>query len=155
MLLVLFKIGPDRYALPASQMIEVVPLVNLKKLPQAPAGVAGLFNYHGRPVPVIDLSELTTGRPCQPRVSTRIILVNYAAVGGQKQILGLMAEQASETVRRGKTDFLSAGIAVKSAPYLGAVLMDARGIIQCIEVNDLLSESLREMLFEDLSCNDG
>src|SRR5438105_11295634 len=79
MLLLTFKIGSDRYALPASQMIEVVPLVSLKKIPQAPPGVAGIFNYHGQPVPVIDLSELTIGIPAQARVSTRIILINYSA----------------------------------------------------------------------------
>src|SRR4051812_13861061 len=94
MLLLLLKIGEDRYALPANRMIEVVPLVSLKKVPQALPGVAGIFNYHGQPVPVIDLSELTIGTPSEPRVSTRIILVNYPDAAGQKQILGLMAEQA-------------------------------------------------------------
>src|SRR5205807_5393212 len=136
-------------------MIEVVPLVSLKKIPQAPPGVAGIFNYHGQPVPVIDLSELTIGIPAQARVSTRIILINYSAACVQalpveagvprnaaarrsdlpvailnKPILGLMAEQTSETIRRGKSDFMSAGVSVKTAPYLGAILMDSRGIIQ-------------------------
>ena len=148
MLLLLFKIGKDRYALPASKTIEVVPLVSLKRIPQTPAGVAGIFNYHGQPVPVIDLSELALGTPCEPRVSTRIILVHYPHRQDRKQILGLMAEQTSETIQRGKTDFLNAGVAVKTAPYLGAVIMDARGIIQCVEVEHLLSQPLREMLFE-------
>src|SRR5205085_2464470 len=106
MLLLLFKIGSDRYALPASQMIEVAPLVSLKQIPQAPLGVAGICNYHGLPVPVIDLSALTLGQPSPARVSTRIIMVNYPD-RGQKRILGLMAEQISETIRRGKTDFMS------------------------------------------------
>jgi chemotaxis-related protein WspB len=149
MLLLLLKIGQDRYALPANRMIEVVPLVSLKKIPQALPGVAGIFNYHGQPVPVIDLSDLTIGMPCQPRVSTRIILVNYPDAAGQKQILGLMAEQASETIQRGKADFFSAGIAVKTAPYLGSVLMDRRGIIQCLEIEKLLSPPLRDLLFAE------
>ncbi len=149
MLFLLFKIGQDRYALPASQMVEVVPLVNLKNIPQAPPGVAGLFSYHGQPVPVLDLSELATGKVAEARVSTRIILVYYPGAAGEKHILGLMAEQISETIRRGKTDFLAPGLAVKTAPYLGAVLMDNRGIIQCVEVEKLLSESLRELLFQE------
>jgi chemotaxis-related protein WspB len=149
MLLLLLKIGQDRYALPASRMIEVVPLVSLKKIPQALPGVAGIFSYHGQPVPVIDLTELTIGTPCQRRVSTRIILVDYPDAAGQKQILGLMAEQASETVQRGKADFLNAGVAVKTAPYLGSVLMDRRGIIQCLEIEKLLSPQLRELLFTE------
>ena len=148
MLLLLFRIGSDRYALPASQMVEVVPLVNLKTVPQAHQGVAGVFNYHGQPVPVIDLTALTLGHPAQARVSTRIILVQYPGTTGKNHILGLMAEQTSETFRRDKADFQSAGVSVKSAPYLGAVLMDSRGIIQCLEISRLLSPSLREVLFE-------
>lgn len=149
MLFLLFKIGKDRYALPASQMVEVIPLVHLKIIPRALPGVAGLFSYHGQPVPVIDLSELTTGARSEERVSTRIILVNYPVVTGRKQILGLMAEQTSETIRRDKTDFMSAGVSVKTAPYLGAVLMDSRGIIQCLEINRLLSEPLQQVLFAE------
>ena len=149
MLFLLFKIGSDRYALPASQMVEVVPLVNLKQIPQAPPGVAGLFSYHGQPVPVIDLSELANGKTAEARVSTRIILVYYPGAAGKKHILGLMAEQTSETIRRGKTDLIAPGIAVKTAPYLGAVLMDGRGIIQCVEVEKVLTASMRELLFQE------
>lgn len=146
MLFLLFKIGHDRYALPASQMVEVVPLVKLKKIPRAPEGLAGIFNYHGQPVPVIDLTEISTGKPAEPRVSTRIVLMNYKAATGEQRILGLMAEQTSETIRRGKTDFLTSGVSLKAAPYLSDVLMDARGIIQVIEVDRLLSEPVREAL---------
>src|ERR1043166_1171965 len=127
MLLLLLKIGQDRYALPANRMIEVVPLVSLKKIPQALPGVAGIFNYHGQPVPVIDLSDLTIGMPCQPRVSTRIILVNYPDAAGQKQILGLMAEQASETIQRGKADLFYAGNGGKTGPYFGLWAMAGGG----------------------------
>jgi chemotaxis-related protein WspB len=47
MLLLLFEIGNGRYALETSQIIEIVPLVNLKKIPTTPAYVAGLMNYRG------------------------------------------------------------------------------------------------------------
>jgi chemotaxis-related protein WspB len=52
MLFILFQIGRDRYALSAGSIIEVLPLMNLKSVPRAPAGVAGLLNYHGTPVPI-------------------------------------------------------------------------------------------------------
>ena len=49
MLFLLFQLGKDRYALEASRVVEVVPLLALKQLPQAPKGVAGIFNYRGPP----------------------------------------------------------------------------------------------------------
>ena len=45
------------------------------------------------------------------------------------------------------TDFLSAGVTVDEAPYLGPVAKDERGLIQWIEVKKLLPESVRELLF--------
>src|SRR4029077_18118923 len=38
MLFILFQIGRDRYALSASGIIEALPLINLKRVPCAPAG---------------------------------------------------------------------------------------------------------------------
>ena len=38
MLFLLFQLGNDRYALDASRVVEVLPLVELKHLPLAPRG---------------------------------------------------------------------------------------------------------------------
>src|SRR2546421_10050690 len=82
MLFLLFQLGTDRYALEASRVVEVVPLLELKRLPQAPEGVAGIFNYRGQPVPAVDLCALTLGQPARKRLSTRIIIVNLSGAGG-------------------------------------------------------------------------
>ena len=63
MLFLVFELGKDRYAIEASQVVEVLHQVNFKQIPRAPAGVAGILDYHGAPVPLIDLSELALGRP--------------------------------------------------------------------------------------------
>ena len=69
----------------ASQAVEVVPLLGLRRLPQAPPGVAGVLNYRGRPVPAIDLCALTMGRPSRELLSTRIIVLQHQeAPAGRK-----------------------------------------------------------------------
>jgi chemotaxis-related protein WspB len=83
MLFVLFHLGQERYALDAQRVVEVVPLLALKKLAQAPRGVAGMFIYRGRPVPALDLCELTLGRPAVEHLSTRIIIVNHSSPSGR------------------------------------------------------------------------
>ena len=60
MLFVAFRIGCDRYVLATDVIVEVLPGLQLKPLPGTPRGVAGLCNYRGRPVPVIDPSPLVT-----------------------------------------------------------------------------------------------
>src|SRR5262245_16763915 len=106
MLFLLFQIGPDRYAIEARQTVEVLPLVELQRLPTraaGSAGVAGIFNYRGRPVPAIDLSELTCGRPARACLSTRIIVVQHTDQAGRRQLVGLIAERATELLRREPT----------------------------------------------------
>ncbi|MDB6155772.1 MAG: cheW-like domain protein [Chthoniobacteraceae bacterium] len=151
MLFLLFHLGPDCYALEAGQVAEVVPFLSIKQIPLAAAGVAGMLNYRGDIVPVIDLSALTLGRPAAVRLSTRIILVNYPDSHGGTRLLGLIAEKVTETVRLERSDFADPGIANRAAPYLGAVATTARGMIQWIEAAKLLPESVRELLFQEPS----
>ncbi|HVY72098.1 MAG TPA: chemotaxis protein CheW [Verrucomicrobiae bacterium] len=149
MLFLLFQLGGDRYALEAAQVVEVLPLVSIKRIPRAPAGIAGALNYRGAPVPVIDLNELATGRPAAARLSTRIILVNYIDSGGSRRVLGLIAEQATQMLRRDPGDFASTGIRPENAPYLGPVVADERGMIQWVEVNQLLPDPVQNLLFQE------
>jgi chemotaxis-related protein WspB len=149
MLFLVFQLGKDRYAIEARQIIEVLHLVNLKLIPQAPAGVAGIFDYHGTSVPLIDLAELATGKSSRRWMSTRIILVKYEGPSGETHMLGLLAEQVTETLRRNDEDFSDAGLAVTDTPYLGNVTTDAGGIVQRIEIPHLLSASVRDLLFAE------
>jgi chemotaxis-related protein WspB len=147
MLYLLLQLGVDRYALEARHVTEILPLVGVKKIPLAPAGVAGLFDFRGTAVPVIDLSQITLGRPAQSRLSTRIILVKYPDDDGGTRLLGLIAEKVTETLRRDPSEFADPGINNDRAPYLGPVTNDGRGLIQRIDVATLLPPAVRDVLF--------
>ena len=147
MLLLVFQMGAERFALETGQVVEVLPLVKVRPLPQAVAGIAGIFDYHGATVPLVDLALLALGSASKARMSTRIILVEYTPTPGKTHLLGLLAERTTETIRREESAFAEAGVAVDDAPYLGPVTRDARGLIQRLEVNQLLSESVRDVLF--------
>lgn len=146
MLHVLVQLGSDRYALPARDIVEVLPLVALKSLPGAPRGVAGLLDYRGTAVPVVDLSALALGVAAAPRVSTRLLLVRYTPARGGEQLLGLIAERTTETLQRAPEDFRPAEVE-GGAHYLGPVVHDARGLIQRVEIASLLTGELRAALF--------
>jgi chemotaxis-related protein WspB len=150
MLFLLFQLGDDRYVLDSGLVAEVLPLVALTQIPQAPAGVAGLFNYRGTPVPAIDLTRLTMGRRAQARLNTRIVLVHYPDRHGDPRLLGLIAERVTETVRRDVADFVASGVSSQGTPYLGPVATDVRGLLQWIDVATLLPAPVRDVLFTDL-----
>jgi len=82
-------------------------------------------------------------------MSTRIILVNYLEKSGKTHLLGLLAEQATETMHRSEEDFKDAGVMVADTPFLGPVITEASGIVQRIGIQNLLSESVGSYLFRE------
>lgn len=142
MLLLTFRIGNDLFALEARRAVEVLPLVALKRVPEAPRGVAGIFNYRGEPVLAVDLCELMLGRPARHSLSTRIIVVNLGATdSGPRRLLGLVAERATEILRFEARESAPPAPA-EGAPYLGPILMDARGMIQLLRPEHLPGAAL-------------
>ncbi|MBD2496105.1 chemotaxis protein CheW [Nostoc sp. FACHB-280] len=141
MLMLLFKIGNERYAIASQEIVEVIPLLVLKNLPHTPEYLAGVFSYRGHVVPVIDLCQLMRGKTCGNNLSTRIILVNYCRDNHTQHILGLMAEQVVETLHLSTNKFVDSHLPIEAASYLGKMTVDERGIIYCLDIKYLLSET--------------
>ena len=99
-LFLVFYIGDERYALSATDVVEVLARLPLKPIAHAPAWVAGVFAHRGQMVPVIDISAMTFGHEAVARTSTRLVLVNFRG-----KLLGLMLEQANATLRCDPADF--------------------------------------------------
>jgi chemotaxis-related protein WspB len=147
MLLLQFQAGKDLYGLDVSRVIEVIPMVAFRALPHAEPAVAGIFNYRGVMVPVIDLTVLLAGQASRPLFSTRVVLVNYRGRDAAVHVLGLLAERVTETVFCSEEDLMPAGIRVEGAPYLGDLLLHGSDMIQRVVVEQLLPPSLQEALF--------
>ena len=155
-LYLVFYIGAERYALLATEVVEVLPRLALKPIAQAPDWVAGIFAHRDQMVPVIDVSAMSFGRPAVARTSTRLVLVNYRPAPGQPpRLLGLILEQASNTLRCLPTEFKPYGLDNRNARYLGPVREDEQGLLQWICVDELLPPSVCALLFpqalDDLS----
>jgi chemotaxis-related protein WspB len=133
MLFLLFQIGPGRYAIEATRVVEVLPLMRVEHLPQAPEGIAGVLCYRGVPLPVIDLSAIILGRPAAEKLSTRVLVVN----GPSGRRLGLIAERVNETLKRERGDFVDTGVVREEVPCLGPVTRDERGFVVLIDPDRL------------------
>jgi chemotaxis-related protein WspB len=149
MLFVLLEIDSDRYAIAAAKVAEVLPLVHITRIAQAPHGVAGVFNYRGAPVPVVDLSLLVANRPAAPRYSTRLVLVQLADGDGRSRLLALIAERATATLQRDPAEFVPSGIDRSGAAYLGPVATDPRGVIQWIDPARILPAAVHDALLNE------
>ncbi|MEP0918006.1 chemotaxis protein CheW [Leptolyngbya sp. DQ-M1] len=140
MLLLLFCVGKDPYAIESSHIVEVIPSVPLRKLHYVPKYVAGLLNYRGTIVPVVDLCELIQGTPSRFQLSSRIIMVK-SAEASTVSYLGLLAEQVIQTLDKPKTKFVASNaVHMNAAPYLGGMILDDCGMIQQIHLDRLFAD---------------
>lgn len=155
-LFLLFRIGPDYYALDSAEVAEVLPLAAVKQIPGAPAWVSGLMTRRGQTVPVIDVTALATGVAAGERNSTRTVLVHYRRPktgkgerDGATHLLGLRLEYATDTLRCDPASFVDSGIDPGPARYLGPVRQDARGLVQWVRVASLLPDAVHTLLFPE------
>jgi chemotaxis-related protein WspB len=151
MKVLVFHIGRERYALPLTAVLRVLPVARLKPLPGAPHYVPGLLDLHGEPVPVIDLSRLAGSPPDAVRFDTRILLLDVAAAGRVRR-LGLKAEHVAG-VASIEAALRDGGVV--AAPWLGAVApgggddgrADGGGMLQLIDPDRLLAPEVAALLF--------
>jgi chemotaxis signal transduction protein len=92
MLAVLFNLGDQRRGLDSALVERVAPAPPGRGI----AGEAETISYRGQSVPVLDLALRSGGRPANPHLSTRIILVRHPDARGTPRLLGLLAEGVNE-----------------------------------------------------------
>jgi chemotaxis-related protein WspB len=131
------RINDCTYAIPTRWIVEVVPLVLLRPVAQAPHYLSGVCNYRGRIAPVIDLGELLDGKACHRRLSTRIVFVAHPDTAGP--LLGLIAEGVTETLELPDVEFESAiTVRVNATPYLGPLVQHEIGLVQLFDIGAML-----------------
>ena len=149
MLLLTFQADNQHFAINAGNVLEVIPIVKIRKLPGTPDFVRGVLNYRGTPVPVIDITLMLSGRPSAEHLSSRIILVKYPGNGESKNVLGVLAEHVTGTATRDAGEFAVSGIDTPEMPCLGKISVGGKTMLQIVKIDDLLTEGLKAMLFSE------
>jgi chemotaxis-related protein WspB len=137
MLYLIFEISNFHYAVSSNSVVEIIPRVNVQKLPSTPEYFSGLMNYRGKPTPIIDFSQLIEGNPSSNFLYTRIIVMkNPHEISGQ-QLLGIIAEKVTQTSYYNTDEFQDSGINDPRFPFFGKILQNESGIIRLIQIDKL------------------
>ncbi len=144
MMVLLFSVNDDRYGISVTDVMEVIPNVPLQKTPRAPAYFSGLLNYRGLVVPVIDLSILMGGERVRNYLSTRIILVNYPK--SRTKCIGLLGEEVIETIKLSEEALSGPVVNSENGAIIGSITIDGKGMIQHVNVEQLLTPEIRDSL---------
>lgn len=92
-----FKLGDELYAINVSQVREVLEVLQITKVPTAPAYMRGVVNVRGQAIPVVDL-RLRFGLPSlADTVHTRVIVMELN-LDGETAVIGGLADSVHEVI---------------------------------------------------------
>lgn len=156
MLYIKFILQNEQYLLAIRQVREVIPYVKCKVIPHAPAYLAGLINYRGDSLPVIDVSQLMYDTSSRIRIGTRIAIVQIVCEGRKPLVVGLLLENVTETVDVDESGFKRSGAEIPQSKYLGEVVTDQHAMLQRINIEHILpDEAWQILLARDAASEEG
>lgn len=144
MLLIMCHASAHRYAIDSRHVGAVLPRANLHRPAGSLPWLAGVLIYRGTAIPVVDFTQLTEGKPCPGRFSSRIVLLQ-AELGGIPRRFGLLAERVGlREVRDGPGE---SGGETAGPTALGRLRLDEHGVYQLIDILRLVPEERQAILF--------
>jgi purine-binding chemotaxis protein CheW len=135
---VLLRLGGSRFAVAMSDVAEVTALPPVTRLPGAPAWLAGVANWRGRMLPVLDIRTLV-GVPVTPLASSARLVVVIAGLRGELTA-GLVAEAVPGVYDVAIDSMLAppATLPTETAQLVSGQVTDALGPIAVLDVEALL-----------------
>ena len=88
-------VGEEVFAVEVTRVHEILDLVPVVRLPNAPAHVLGMIDVRRRAVPVVDLRVKLGLSPTVATEQSRILVLDVD-VGGRTVVLGLLADRVYE-----------------------------------------------------------
>lgn len=92
--LVTFKLGSEEFAVDILKVQEINKMMNITKIPNAPAFIEGVINLRGKIIPIVDLRKRLGFKDQDYDKSTRIIVVELDGL-----VLGFIVDSVSEVLR--------------------------------------------------------
>jgi len=135
-MLVIFRLGVGEYAAPIDQVLEIIRVPELTRMPRAPRFVAGLMNLRGKVFPVIDLKSRFRMPEAPLGASARVMVVEV-----EEQVMGLVVDEVREVLRVPAIGFepAPAVIAASVGHYLRGVVNDQGRLLLLLDLDRLFT----------------
>jgi len=137
------QLGQARYALPANQVREIVPMASLASSPGQPSLLGGFLNLRGEAVPVIRLRQLFRMDHRDPELYTPLIVIPLAGI-----TTALEADAVEEVIEIGESDLRPLGAGHSSNDCAEAVFSWNGEDVLMLSCDRILLAKERECLRE-------
>ena len=100
-----FKLDEEVFAANVNQVLEILELPKITRIPQSPAYMRGVINLRGAVLPVID-ARLKFGLGQSADTNDSCIIVLDINLGDEKIRIGLLVDAVEEVLEIDKEDIL-------------------------------------------------
>jgi purine-binding chemotaxis protein CheW len=107
-----FRLNQEVFAVEVFRVREVLDVVNITGVPNAPSYMRGMINVRGSVVPVMDTRQKFGMGAVEATLDTRIIILEVKDLDGEIIVMGALADSVHEVTELNADD-------VESAPRLG------------------------------------
>ena len=94
-----FRVGSETFGVPIQSVHEIVRMMDITSVPDAPVYIEGVINLRGKIIPVIDLRKRFGEKEIKSSKKNRILV---AEVG--TKMVGLVVDSASEVLKMPPSD---------------------------------------------------
>jgi len=92
--LVTFKVGNEEFGIDIKKVQEINRMIDVTKIPNAPAYVEGIVNLRGKIIPVVSLRSKLGFDEVERDKATRIVVIEI-----EGRVLGFIVDSVSEVLR--------------------------------------------------------
>lgn len=146
---VVFRLEGQRYAIDLSQVERVVSMVAVSPLPKTPAVVAGVINYRGSVVPVLDLRPRFGFPRREFRLTDHLLLARTT-----RRMLALPVDEVLGVNEVPVEDTFDPSTLLPGAGYVTGIAALADGLLFIHDLEALLSMDEERRLTEAMDGHD-
>lgn len=135
-----FRADGELYALPASQVAEVIRLPAVARVPQAPKGLLGLANLRGSVLPVASVRGLVGAEEAAEAMAQAIVLDGAAPVA-----LAVDGVETLVAVEAGQIETRQAELAARPGEQLKGAFADGKNAIaKILDIDGLIGAAFAQ-----------
>ena len=138
--LVVFRIDKSEYALPVSNVGEILRMVAIAPVPEAPEWLPGVINLRGKVIPVINLRKRLGLPEVEVGLNTPIVVAEH-----EGQMVGLVADAVTELLTVAADSVEPPDARVGSANAVEAVARSGERLILIFDLDRVCAGSQQHL----------
>jgi purine-binding chemotaxis protein CheW len=135
-----FKLGDEEFAANVSQVLEILELPTITKVPHSPSYMRGVMNLRGKVLPVLDTRMKFMLPITEDTINTSIVVLKLK-IDGTDQEVGAIVDSVEEVrdIRDEDIDLPPAVGLRYNSSFIKGLVKDKDKFIMVLEINNVFS----------------